>query len=324
MIIPKYWAEGRSQNRNSGKQVTVRRFGWSDTSQADAQAHADQRAAEALQRLLSGEKLVRREPKTPYHGADGIPIREEILDRRGETIITRNSYGASCLNTPNVFFADIDFVPLPLPDIVRYLKYLSMIIGLIVALTHSKTQGIGIIIGALIIGGPVAESIRLVIRKSRGGNEKIALKTIGDFVTNHPEWSFRVYRTPAGLRLLATHQAFSPNDPIVAKCFKALGTDPIYSRMCLNQQCFRARVSPKPWRIGISNHLKPRPGVWPVKEEHISGRNAWLADYHSVAGAFSSCQFIETLGSGVTHPDVFPVMEWHDELSKANSMLPIA
>jgi hypothetical protein len=74
-----------------------------------AQVNADERAQEALQRLLSGEKLPRREPKVPYNGGEGVPIREEIVSRHGETIITRNSYGARCLNTPNVLVADVDF-----------------------------------------------------------------------------------------------------------------------------------------------------------------------------------------------------------------------
>ena len=78
----------------------VRRFGWSDNSQDAAQVNADERAQEALQRLLSGEKLPRREPKVPYNGGEGVPIREEIVSRHGETIITRNSYEARCLNTP--------------------------------------------------------------------------------------------------------------------------------------------------------------------------------------------------------------------------------
>jgi hypothetical protein len=38
----------------------------------------------------------------PYNGAAGVPIREEIVGRHGETVITRNSYGARCLNMPNV------------------------------------------------------------------------------------------------------------------------------------------------------------------------------------------------------------------------------
>jgi len=94
MIVPQFWAEGRVRGRHDGRQVTVRRFGWSDTSQADAQANADDRAAEALRRVLAGERLDRREPKVPYNGADGLPIREEIVARHGDTIITRNSYGA--------------------------------------------------------------------------------------------------------------------------------------------------------------------------------------------------------------------------------------
>jgi len=60
--------------------------------------------------VLSGEKLIRREPKIPYKGAAGVPIREEIVSRHGETIITRNAYGARCLNTPNVLFADVRYL----------------------------------------------------------------------------------------------------------------------------------------------------------------------------------------------------------------------
>jgi hypothetical protein len=64
MIIPYYWAEGRVQQQHLGKQVTVRRFGWSNHSDADAQIMADQRAQQALERIISGEQLERREPKT--------------------------------------------------------------------------------------------------------------------------------------------------------------------------------------------------------------------------------------------------------------------
>ena len=113
MIVPTYWAESRLRRRTHARQVTVRRFGWSDVSQADAQANADERAQEALDRLRSGEKLPRREPKVAYNGAIGVPIREEIVERHGETVVTRNSYGALCLNTPNVLFADVDFATGP-------------------------------------------------------------------------------------------------------------------------------------------------------------------------------------------------------------------
>ncbi len=108
MIVPSFWAEGRVAERTGGKQVTVRRFGWSDESQAAAQAHADLRVREAFDRVQRGEQLPRFEYKRAYNGAEGVPIREEILERHGDVIITRNGYGARCLNTPNVLFADLD------------------------------------------------------------------------------------------------------------------------------------------------------------------------------------------------------------------------
>src|SRR3954471_3589110 len=119
MLIPKFWAEGRVQARTAQKQVTVRRFGWSDESQAAAQAIADARAREALARILSGETLPRRELKRAYNGSEGVPIREEIVASYGDTVLTRNSYGAVCLNTPSVLFADIDFSEQPTGEILK-------------------------------------------------------------------------------------------------------------------------------------------------------------------------------------------------------------
>src|SRR4051812_33231021 len=107
MIIPRYWAEARLEHREADRQITVRRFGWSDVSQADAQLQAENRAAPALERLKWGEKQNKRELKRVYNGSEGVPIREEVLPRHGETVVTRNSYGARCLNTPNVLFVDV-------------------------------------------------------------------------------------------------------------------------------------------------------------------------------------------------------------------------
>ena len=128
MIVPQYWAESRVQVRREGRQVTVRRFGWSDISPQDAQAQADTRAQEALERILSGENLRRREPKLAYNGAEGVPIREEIVSRQGETVITRNVYGALCLNTPNVLFADIDLQYDPSCRLTLF-TFLAMVCG---------------------------------------------------------------------------------------------------------------------------------------------------------------------------------------------------
>lgn len=326
MIVPQYWAEGRIQQRKEGKQVTVRRFGWSDTCQAEAQAHADQRTAEALQRILSGEKLARREPKGAYNGAQGVPIREEILDRRGETIITRNSYGAGCLNSPNVLFADIDFEVQKNRAGTLVCVILVMLLWAFFGGWHGlpKVIVISTFFAGVIFSNLIAGFLLRMIEKLNGGPEKVAHKRIGKFLKTHPEWNVRIYRTPAGLRVLATHRPFDPNDAAVEECFEALGTDPVYRLMCRNQQCFRARLGPKPWRIGIEDHLRPRPGVWPVKEEHLPARHAWIENYQNRSRSFAACRLEQDLGSGFIHADVLPVMDWHDELSRATSGLPIA
>lgn len=325
MIVPEYWAESRLQHREKGRQITVRRFGWSDLSQVEAQQNADVRAKEALQRLLGGDKLPRKDPKIAYNGAHGMPIREEIVSRHGETIITRNSYGARCLNTPDVLFADIDFQETSSWR-QTFLIFAALLLCAVVAgwLSGSRMVGIALAVLALFIAAPISRIVHRTAQKAGGGAEALARKRIAAFLQTHPGWNFRLYKTPAGMRAMATHQTFRPNDPAVAECFHALGADPVYVAMCLNQQCFRARVSAKPWRIGIAGHMKPRPGVWPVAAERMAERNAWITGYEQAAAAFSACAFLESVGSGAVHLDVVAVQELHDELCKVDGKLPIA
>jgi hypothetical protein len=325
MIVPQYWAEGRLQHRDQRRQMTVRRFGWSDVSQADAQANADARVLAALARVVAGEKIPKREPKVPYHGAAGVPIREEIVGRHGDTIITRNSYGARCLNTPNVLFADIDFRDKPGIRLTLAIFALLMLAAIAIGWSmHSKWYGIGAAVLALIFGYGVSTRLNDVVLWAKGGVEGSVRARIARFNAGHPEWHLRLYRTPAGMRVLAMHRTFDPEEPAVADCFHALGVDPIYARMCLNQHCFRARVSPKPWRIGIPGHMRPRPGVWPVNPERLPERNRWIEAYEQVARNHASCRFIETVGSEVVAPEAQAVQVLHDELCKAMGESPIA
>ena len=159
--------------------------------------------------------------------------------------------------------------------------------------------------------------------KLAGGPEAHAIKLIRKFVAAHADWKVRVYRTPAGLRALALHRRFTPNDPEAQAFFRAIGSDPIYVRMCVNQQCFRARVSPKPWRIG-QPHIRPSPGTWPINPERLPERREWITRYEQAARAYASCHFVEAMGSGSTDDSVRQVQELHDMLSRANDSLPLA
>jgi hypothetical protein len=325
MIVPQFWAEARVRADQGGRTVRVRRFGWSDTSQMAAQANADARAADALRRLLAGESVERSEPKVPYNGAAGVPIREEIVARHGESVVTRNSYGARCLNSPNALFADVDFPGAAPSPVGCVLVVLLLSAGAGVAwLGDSRTLAIVLACAAAALVVPAATLIVYARQERRGDPAEIARERIARFLADHPDWAVRVYRTPAGLRLLATHRPFEPSDPAVVAFFRAIGTDPMYVRMCLNQQCFRARVSPKPWRIGIEARMRPRPGVWPVRPERLKERSDWIAAYERAARSYAACEFIEAIGSGIVHPAIGPVQKLHDDLCRATSGLPIA
>ncbi len=325
MIVPEFWAEGCVHSEVAGKPATVRRFGWSDESPAAAQAHADQRTREAFDRIAAGEALKRRERKSAYNGADGLPIREEIVARLGDTVITRNGYGARCLNTPDVLFMDIDFETPMRGGVLGFAIGPALIAGLLGGWT-GKTW-IGGLVAAVVV---FMVAWRIGIRKKRGesdGNpapEKRAAARIGRFIRQHPEWHLRVYRTPAGFRLLAMHATFAPGDPATADLFDQLGVDKVYGRMCRHQNCFRARLTAKPWRIGIGERMRPQHGVWPVAPDKRPVRDAWVARYEQAAAGHAACQYLESVGSREVHPSAQAVQTLHDALSGAQSGLPLA
>lgn len=341
MIIPTYWAEARIKERTKGQQITVRRFGWSDSSQEEAQTNADVRAKDALARIRSGEKLLRREVKQSYNGADGVPIREEVISRHGEAVITRNIYGARCLNTPNVLFADVDIELSINPkwiSITFGFLFIGMIFYLILKMYGQKVTFLELgeficmcvmafvwaIVLTVIVFGFLVPKLHRWFVSLQGGAEEQARKRIAAFSRKNPDWHLRVYRTPAGFRVMVTHRTFDPNEPAVAQFFRALKVDPVYSRMCLNQQCFRARVSPKPWRAGVADHIKPRPGLWPINPERLPEHKAWIENYEKLAAGYASCHFIEELGTQEVDPSAAEVQKLHDDLSQVYSTLPLA
>jgi len=281
---------------------------------------AERRADEALKRILLGEKLDRRERKAAYNGAVGIPIREEVLSRHGQEVITRNSYGAHCLNTPRALFADVDHSPRPRTRVtLAVFAILVLLSACVDVFLRRRSVAFGMLIASLFLAAPVASVARRVIISIRGGHERVTKKRLQDFLAQNPSWNVRLYRTPGGLRLLATHQPFQASALPVQQFCSAVGTDPVYVRMCRNQQCFRARLTAKPWRIGVEGHMRPRPGIWPVRPERLHDRREWVSKYEQAAAAYAACHFIESFGSGQVHPEIGEVVELHDREARANN-----
>lgn len=328
MIVPEHWAEARLQVRQKGRQVTVRRFGWSDQSTQAARAHAEERAKAALDAILSGEKLPRRELRSNY-GILGVPIREQIVARHGDVIVTRNSYGALCLNTPDVLFADMDFEQMPSGWVLPlFASAGAWIAGMAVAkLALGQRMFMAIVAGivAMFILNLAVKSWKRMAFGRDGGPDGRALARVQAFSQRNPGWHMRAYRTPAGLRLLAMHRVFSPEDAEVDRLFRAMNGDRLYSTMCKVQQCFRARLTAKPWRIGMERHIKPRVAAWSSDQAARPDRLAWIAEYERKAAGFAACRYMQSFGdTDRVDPRAEQVRALHDDAARALVDLPLA
>ncbi|EMI55760.1 hypothetical protein [Rhodopirellula sallentina] len=325
MIVPSYWAESKRTIKHDNRQMTVRRFGWSDDSQSAAQEHAEQRVDDAVKKITSGESTLLAEPKVPYNGADGLPIREEIVSRHGESVMTRNAYGALCLNTPDVLIADVDAEERPGCGPYGYVFWGYSIVYIVLAWRVEGLRSLFLyLLGAFVVVTLLGSAWHWLRDRMRGSLKQAARDRIERFSNSHSDWGMRLYETPRGWRVLVSHSTFDPRGDAVRDFFQAIGADPIYVRMCFNQNCFRARVSPKPWRIGIDDHLKPRPGVWPITPERMPQRKRWVEEYERLSTQYAACRFVESLGSVSQCEEARRVIQVHDRMSGANTQFKIA
>jgi hypothetical protein len=259
---------------------------WSFTSIADAEALAAQALEQLMARFKSGNF------PTSSHGGyyPNRPFREqitrEIKDASGETsaVITRNSYGCLVLNTARVMFVDID-----LPEPKKSGGFFKKLFG--------KPD----------VAPPNTPQSQAITR-------------IENWTRNNSDWGWRVYRTRSGLRLLATQGLVDANAE-ADKVFDALGADPLYRKLCNAQKCFRARLTPKPWRCGLPEKPTRWPWLDPKQEQRF---RKWLEKYQSCAVDWATCEFIKHIGNPTVHPEVQTILALHDEPTRAASKLSLA
>lgn len=136
-----------------------------------------------------------------------------------------------------------------------------------------------------------------------------------------PGACFRVYRTAAGFRVLATDPLVTPGGAEAERLMAAAGADPAFVKLCRAQQSFRARLTPKPWRCG----RRLPPNAYP--REDAGARQAfatWLADYETACRSRATCRFVEGVGGTRVHREVVPLLALHDQATRASESLPLA
>jgi hypothetical protein len=133
--------------------------------------------------------------------------------------------------------------------------------------------------------------------------------------------SFRIYRTAAGFRVLGTDRLYGPSDAATVALMQATATDPAFVTLCKAQECFRARLTPKPWRIGLGapRFAHPAPSV----QAEQAGQD-WQRSYEATCRDWATCKFLERCGREVVHPEMAPILKLHDTATRCESSCPLA
>jgi len=118
----------------------------------------------------------------------------------------------------------------------------------------------------------------------------------------------RAYRTPAGLRVVRLDRAVDARSDTAMADLQALASDPLYRALCRRQECFRARLGPKPWRIGMNNP----PRGFPREASGEAAFAEWLAEYEQTSRDYAACRFVEAIGAGSVAPELSHLVQVRD------------
>jgi hypothetical protein len=291
--------------------LDISSWGYSDRSEAEAEKKAHERIGDIV-------NAFNRSPNDEDFYYPFRVVNEEILKTIGEetsqqAIITRNKYHCQILNTAQLMFVDID---VDVSDI-KPPSFLSKIL--------LRTSQI----------------IEENIRKEKERHEAV-ISRIEAFVRNQSndfdDIGLLVYRTFAGYRVIVSSRPLEPRGEDTHKIFDALGADPLYQSLCRTQNSFRARLTPKSWRMKpeIIEKLSLYPLLrrrvtknmmekWSSEdEEKLRIYDDWVETYERLHKGHSTCQFIKQVGHWKVDPSLAGLIQLHDEYTGAHTGLDLA
>ncbi len=148
------------------------------------------------------------------------------------------------------------------------------------------------------------------------GYEAEARQRVAAWAAQRPDLGLRLYRTCAGLRGLIVNVPFAPTGAEAQGILRDLKSDPLYAKLCQAQDCFRARLTPKPWRCDVLP--PPARFPWPNPRAETAYRQ-WEQAYDRTAMDYATCRLVQELGPRQVHPDIAPVLTLHDYLACAKA-----
>jgi hypothetical protein len=226
-----------------------------------------------------------------------VPLREPILDESivdGEQAfaLTRNRYGSVVLNTDRVLIADVD---LPgLSDRPFGPGFWRRLLKLYEPWTDPDVQP------------------PQVVKR---------LGQIEQWAAANPGLGVIVYRTRSGLRVFVTGVSEPATSADGQRILAELRTDRIYRELCRTHGTFRARLTPKPWRLP---RMKAPQGRWPYADERAERRfQEWLTAYETAAAGFAVCRRLAAFGPPPSALED-QILRLHDAHTRVSTSLPLA
>lgn len=133
-------------------------------------------------------------------------------------------------------------------------------------------------------------------------SEEMALDRLA-LISKDTTLRWRVYRTAGGLRYIETSQEWCPYFQNTARLMSLLYADPLYALLCKQQETFRARLTPKPWRSEIVDRDKD-----------------YREDYHNQQDCEDReavCELIAQVGKKEIFKPFRQLVDIHDSITKA-------
>ena len=123
------------------------------------------------------------------------------------------------------------------------------------------------------------------------------------------------------MRLLFTGRLYDPTSKETLTILQGLESDPMYIKLTQKQECFRARLTAKPWRCGCSR--PPTTYPWDGAEPERKFRE-WEKQYAAADASFRACEFVKAFGARATIAALTATVTAHDQGSRIEATAPLA
>lgn len=273
MRIPRHWARASVTLELRGDTFSTEAFGHSDRSPADAERDARERAMRVARWYEQLEEGDDPPPPDQYGYGGDRPMREPIVRELGsgsERFAAITRNNYGALVLNTAAVGFIDVDVEPPPGLGGRL--------------WNRLRGVRV---------PTYEETLVRVRAAADASRL----------------GMRIYRTAAGIRCLVASELLDPTDRRTEGLFVQFGADPRYRVLCKVQRCFRARLTPKPWRCGLPAPVWPWPFRSAAHEEH---HRAWLRRYEEAIQGYATCELIESRGPEFRHPLAAEIVREHD------------